>query len=123
DGVVEQGVEECDDGPANDDRPAILLTQAPIKQGVVPLDRKGDIVSFYSYSSASGHTGLEALRLSELYLYRDVTTGILSLVTEQGIDLEATGQMQPQSHVVMTFTFLPPEVTVTVNDDAANEFF
>src|SRR4029079_17300616 len=122
DGVVEQGVEECDDGPANDDRPAILLTQAPIKQGVVPLDRKGDIVSFYSYSSASGHTGLEALRLSELYLYRDVTTGILSLVSEQGIDQQGTGQVQPKSHVTTTFLCLPPEVTVTISDDPMNEF-
>jgi len=123
DGFVHQGVEVCDDGPANDNRPAILLTQAPIKQGVVPLDRTGDVASFYSYSSASAHTGIEVLRMSELYLYRDVTTGVLSLVTEHGIDLEATGQMQPHSQVSETFLFLPPELTVAVSDDKANEFF
>jgi cysteine-rich repeat protein len=121
DGFVHQGTEACDDGPANDDRPAILLTQAPIKQGVVPLDRTGDIVSFYNYTSASGHTGLEALRMSELYLHRDVTTGILSLVSEQGIDQQSSGQIQPQSQVRMTFMFLPPEVTVTISDDPVSE--
>src|SRR5262249_21342749 len=42
DGFVHAGVEQCDEGPKNDDRPAILLTQAPIKKGVRPLDKMGD---------------------------------------------------------------------------------
>ena len=87
------------------------------------MDRAGDVTSFYGYASASGHTGFEALRTSELYFYRDITTGSLALLTEHGIDLDASGMQQPPSHVTQQFRGLPSSVTVGLADDKPSELF
>jgi cysteine-rich repeat protein len=115
--------EQCDEGAGNADRPAVLLTQGLLRRWVRPIERPKDVVAFYGYASASAHTGFEALEASELYLYRDVTTSVISLVTEHGIDIDTTGQDQPSSHVIQHFTGVPAGVTVTVTDDNAMELF
>jgi cysteine-rich repeat protein len=123
DGVVHAGFEACDEGPMNADRPAILLQQGGLARWVAPLDRGQDFASFYDKSSSSGHTGLEALSKSQIYLYRDVTTGVLTLVSQHGIDADATGQNQPVSSVDQRFLGLPPAVSIALTDDTESEFF
>jgi cysteine-rich repeat protein len=122
DGFVHAGVEECDGGPANADKPAIILTQGDFSQRVLPVERAGSVVSFYGYGSASAHTGFEALQASRLFLYRDLGTGLLSLVTFHGIDLEATGITQPQSKVKQAIVHVPSQVFVSISDDFEAEF-
>ncbi len=123
DGFVQTGVEACDEGPMNADRPAILLQQGSLSRWVAPVDRAQDFVSFYSFSSASGHTGFEALQKSQIYFYRDVTTGVLTLVSQHGIDADSSGQTQPKSQVIEHFLGIPPQVTVALTDDMPSEFF
>jgi hypothetical protein len=100
----------------------LLLTQGTLHRWVSPVDGDRSVVAFYDYFSSSGHTGFEALGKSELYFYRDTTSGVVSLVTEHGIDLDTTGMDQPASVVDQEITGLPPGVTVAVSDDDAAEF-
>lgn len=123
DGFVHAGAEVCDDGPMNADRPAILLQQGGLSRWVAPVDRSGDFASFYDFSSASGHTGFEALQKSELYFYRDVITSVLTLVTQHGIDADTSGQTQPKSAVIQHFIGIPPQVSIALPDDKPSEFF
>ncbi len=123
DGYVQAGVEACDEGSMNADRPAILLQQGTFARWVAPVDRSQDFVSFYSFSSASGHTGFEALQKSQIYFYRDITTGVLTLVTQHGIDADSSGQMQPPGVVKQHFLGLPGEVSIALTDDKPSEFF
>jgi cysteine-rich repeat protein len=123
DGFVQTGVEACDEGPMNADRPAILLQQGDLARWVAPVDRSQNFESFYALSSASGHTGFEALQKSQLYFYRDVGTAVLTLVTQHGIDADATGMQQPKSSVNQRFLGLPPQLSVALADDKPSEFF
>jgi MYXO-CTERM domain-containing protein len=121
DGFVQSGVEACDGGPANDDRPPLLLTQGALQRPVRPVARAASVTAFYDYHSASAHTGFEAVSASRLYLYRDTQSGVLSLVTHHGIDFDGTGIAQPKSQVRQNISFLPP-VTIAINDDNPDEF-
>lgn len=123
DGFVHAGVEACDLGAGNEELPALVLTQGSLSRGVRPLDRAKSVAAFYAYSSASGHTGLEASGESRLWLYRDTTTGALSLVIEHGIDEDATGVAQPDAAVQMTLSHLPSGAFVSVSDDGSDELF
>jgi cysteine-rich repeat protein len=123
DGFVFEGVEECDLGPANDDRPAFRLTQGPLQRAVRPVDVPQSAVSFYAYSSASSHTGFEALRASRLYLQRDTSTGALSLFIHHGIDVDSSGLEQPESDVLMKILNVPAQVMIAIADDKPEEFF
>jgi cysteine-rich repeat protein len=120
-GVTEPG-EQCDLGAGNVDRPAFLVTQGG-SASVVPIDRVVSASMFYGLSSASSHTGLEVLSTSRVYLYRDITTGILSLVMHHGIDRNTSGQSQPSTRVVLDLTSLPVQTVVAVADDSPTEFF
>lgn len=99
-----------------------MLTQGTLSRAVTPVAGSGDVVSFYAYTSASAHTGFEALGKSELFLYSD-PSGVVSLVTEHGIDNDTTGITQPESRVDQRFEGLPPGVTVAIADDDPTEFF
>lgn len=123
DGFVHAGVEACDEGPMNADRPAILLQQGALARWVAPIDRAQSFPSFYSFSSASGHTGLEALQKSQIYFFRDTTTGVLTLASQHGIDEDASGQAQPKTTVIQHFLGVPSGVTVSLTDDTPSEFF
>ncbi|MFO0590396.1 MAG: DUF4215 domain-containing protein [Polyangiaceae bacterium] len=120
DGVVDPG-EECDDGPGNAGKPVISVRQGTFAKVVTPIDSDQEIVSFYSYSSSSGHTGLEAPRKSELFLHRHTATGTLSLVTEHGVDVDGTGLVQPETDVAQQFTGFPAGVSIAIADDNADE--
>ncbi len=117
DGFVHAGVEQCDIGAANPEIPVLLLLQGSLVRVVQPFDLSTDVVTFYAYSSASGHTGFEASRTSELFLHRDAMTGTLSLVTEHGIDLESSGQTQQETDVAQHFLGLPTGATIAVSDE------
>jgi cysteine-rich repeat protein len=121
DGFVQAGVEECDAGAANADIPAFLLTQGELSRGILPVGRSMHIAVFYDYQSASSHTGFEAVGESRLYLYRDLVSGVLSLVTHHGIDIDASGLDQPKSEVVQSFLNLPPDSFVAISDDTDGE--
>jgi len=83
--------------------------------------REASVEGFYAYASASSHTGFEAVSESRLYLYQDLATGALSLVTHHGIDIDATGLDQPKGDVKQTFSFLPSPVFVAISDDTTGE--
>lgn len=121
DGVVE-GMEQCDLGAANQDRPALQITQGMTQNDLVPVSQSGEGALFYGYFSASSHTGFEALGASRLFFYLDTSTGVLSLIVHHGIDFGTSGLHQPSSHVLMTFSSLPSTTTVSLSDDSPGEF-
>lgn len=123
DGFVHAGVEGCDLGPANADRPAFTLTQGPLARPVIPVAGPLGPASFYGYESASSHTGLEQVRESRLYLYIDTSAATLSLFTHHGIDKNATGITQPKGKVQQTFLNLPDGAFIPVADDKPEELF
>jgi len=122
DGFVHTGSEQCDAGPENANRPALLLTQGALSRAVRPVDGAMDIVFFYGYKSASAHTGFEEVSASQLFLYRDTNTGALGLITVHGIDEDATGISQFKAKVKQRFSYLPSSVSVAVTDDKDGEF-
>lgn len=123
DGFVQAGVEACDLGAANADRPAFLLTQGALSRPVPPLVRPQGAASFYAFGSASAHTGLEIERRSHLFLYVDSRTGALSLFTLHGIDEDATGIAQPRSRFAQRFLNMPSTTFVELADDKPEELF
>jgi cysteine-rich repeat protein len=120
DGKIDPG-ETCDDGPKNTDTSALLLffnNGVPIP--VKPLDLSGTAQSFYSYSSASSHTGFEAVGASRIMLHRNVNTGQMSLVLHHGIDLDTSGQSQPNGKAQMKISG-PGSMFVVFADDNQQE--
>lgn len=120
DGALDRG-EDCDLGPQNLDTPALRVTQGAFSADVMPLDRVGDAKLFYSYQNGGSHTLLEAVGESRLFLYRDTSTGLLSLFANHGIDQIASGQDQPKGRVEMSFEGLPEATFVAVADDDPQE--
>ncbi len=121
DGKIDSG-EQCDLGPANENRPAFQLETAFSISGVRPLDTNQTAQSFYSYSSASSHTGFEAVGASRLMLQRNLSTASMSLVMHHGIDQNSSGQFQPATSVSFDINGLPTATFVTVADDTLQEF-
>lgn len=121
DGVLE-GMEQCDLGALNEERPALQIAHGMASLDLVPVSQPGAAALFYDYFSASSHTGFEALGASRIFFYLDASTGVLSLVMHHGIDFNTSGQHQPMSHVVMGFTALPTSTTVSLSDDTPGEF-
>ena len=112
------GHEQCDLGPKNGFQPAFLVTQpSGTAIGTNPIVGQKSAAEFYSYSSASSHTGLEQVGESRIYLYVDARSGRLSLFTTHGIDLDATGKVQPESTVDFDLAGLPPGFSVDISDD------
>jgi cysteine-rich repeat protein len=116
-GVVE-GTEQCDLGPANQERPALVARQLGGPASIVsPFGTTATSSQFYNYYSSSAHTGLEAMLSSRVLLHRDLTTGNLSLVMVHGIDYDTSGQNQPQSKVSFALSGVPTGATVVLSDD------
>jgi hypothetical protein len=115
-GVIDPG-EQCDLGSENQDSPAFWVTQAGTSFAAVPLARDASVKDFYSYSSSSGHTGLEAVGTGRIFLYLEKSTHALSLVFLVGIDQDSSGEEQPESRVVIDFSGLPENASVAVSDD------
>ena len=107
------GAEECDQGVNNVDRPAFQVSQPSTPAfGTDALVKKQSAVAFYSYSSASSHTGFEAPQESRTYMYIDGTKGRLHLVVTHGMD-----NNQPTAKVNMDISGIPANFTVDVSDD------
>lgn len=117
DGFVHAGVEQCDTGAESPAIPVLLLLQGSFVRVVHPLELSTDVVTFYAYASASGHTGFEAPGKSELLLHRHTATGTLSLVTEHGVDIDAGGLIQPKTSVQQHFLGLPAGVSIALADE------
>jgi hypothetical protein len=109
--------EQCDLGTDNVTAPAFWVTQAGQGFAALPDMRSYSIKDYYGYSSASAHTGLEAVGASRILLYFDTSTLALSLVFFHGVDKDATGQSQPSSDVQMLFSGLPTTANVDASDD------
>jgi cysteine-rich repeat protein len=116
-GVLEAG-EMCDLGMANADRPAIEVSQSggPLF-GARIVQRSTTAFAFYALISASAHTGYEATQTSNLFVYRDATTGFLSLFAIHGIDLDTTGVSQPMASVRFDITGVPSGTMAVISDD------
>jgi cysteine-rich repeat protein len=121
DGVLDHG-EECDLGPENRDALALTVSQGAWSAEALPIDRVGDVVLFYTYQDGSSHTLLEVVNESRAYLYRDKSTGVLSLVLNHGIDQITSGEDQPEGRVSMSIAGVPAEAFVAVTDDDPTEF-
>jgi cysteine-rich repeat protein len=116
-GIVEPG-EMCDLGPMNADRPAVEVVQATeLVFGARIIHRANTASAFYGWLSASAHTGYEALETSNLFLYRDLNSGILSLFAIHGIDRDTSGLSQPTGDVRFDITGVPEGAVVAVSDD------
>jgi len=86
---------------------------------VFPIEGALDVVSFYDYYSASGHTPFMEDKVSKIYLYRNTVTQGLSLVMHHAID---EGALDLYS-VKMDLRGVPEEAHVALADDAfRNEF-
>jgi hypothetical protein len=116
-GTVGPG-EQCDLGADNKALPAFWVTQSGQGFAAVPLVRAASVTDFYSYSSASAHTGFEEAWASRVLLYLDKSTLALSLIVIHGVDIDTTGEKQPKSHVAMAFSGLPSTTTADVSDDS-----
>jgi cysteine-rich repeat protein len=117
DAIVDPG-EACDAGSLNEDRPALAYRQAggawtPLR----PREQGETAVDFYDYFSASSHTGLEAVRTSRLFFFRNTLNGVTSLVVHHGIDQGTSGVTQPNAKVQMLFAGLPMGTFVGISDD------
>ncbi len=118
-----EGVEQCDLGAQNGNRPAFLISQpSGTRIATNPLVRGRSATVFYDYRSASSHTGFEVVQESRIYLYVDSNTGRLSLILTHGVDDDA-GQVQPTSTVQMGVSGLPTVVSIDLTDDTPGEFF
>src|SRR5262249_54033872 len=115
-GIVEMG-ESCDRGAAtNADAPAVEVSQpGGVDFTSGPVQRFTAATFFYSLVSASAHTGYEAASTSNLFLYRDFTTGRVSLFTVHGIDFDTTGVMQPLADVTFNITGVPTGTTAVIS--------
>lgn len=121
DGIVQSG-EACDGGAANDDRPAAYYVYYDTIYDGTPIQTGDDVVSFYDYRSASGHTGYEEVGKSTVFLFYDPQGGALSLVTLSGIDADGGGPSQGRGHVSQTFSGLPDGTSILIADDHPDEF-
>jgi hypothetical protein len=116
-----EAAEECDAGDDNEDRLALSWRQGPRSGPLAPVWIETDLVSFYSYTSYSAHTGFESLGASRLFFTLDRGSD-LALVTLHGIDLESSGQQQPRGRVGQVFRGLPKGWQVVFFDDYTEEF-
>jgi cysteine-rich repeat protein len=116
-GVLDMG-EQCDLGAANANTPAIEVSQAG-GMTFTPrmVSRFNDARIFYGNVSASAHTGYEALETSNLFLYRDLNTGLVSLFAIHGIDQNSSGLTQPASSLTFNYSGVPAGAIVVVSDD------
>jgi cysteine-rich repeat protein len=110
--------EECDEGPANETRYGLVAWQENgVSLAVEPVSRWNNASTFYGLTSASAHTGFEALGRSLAFLYQDRSTGILSLFFIHGIDKDTSGQTQPNSSVRFDVSGVPVGSTRALSDD------
>jgi cysteine-rich repeat protein len=121
DGFVDEG-EACDEGAANDDALAAYVVYAGTIYDASPIQTGEDVVSFYDYRSASGHTGYEDVGKSTVFLFYEPAATALALVTLSGIDLDDTGVSQGKGRVVQTFAGIPDGAEILVADDRPEEF-
>ncbi len=121
---VVEGTEECDLGPDNVDKPAFRISQpSGVATFTRPLVRRKSVEDFYDFSSASSHTGFEAVGESRAYLYADALSSTLSLIVTHGIDSDSSGFFQPHAQVNMDISGIPSLFRIAVADDRASEFF
>jgi hypothetical protein len=109
--------EQCDLGNNNRSQPAFLVTQSGSSFPATPVVRVASAKDFYNYTSASAHTGFEALGVSRIMLYLDKSSMSLSLVVFHGIDNNTSGQEQPESQVQIVFSGLPSTTTLAASDE------
>ena len=120
-GLIETG-EDCDDGPANETRYALTAWQTTgFEMQAKPVARWMTSYAFYGFTSASAHTGYEAVGRSAIFLYQDRSTSILSLFSVHGIDETTSGQYQPTAEVEFYYRNLPPGTSLNRGDEP-NEF-
>ncbi len=119
-GAVDAG-EQCDLGDENEDRPALAVRQEGLYNPLVPrwIEATPDV--FYGYYSKSAHTGFEVAQTSNLFFTLGLD-GQLALTTLHGIDVDATGSVQPKGVVDQLFSGLPLGTGIVLADDGFEEF-
>eukprot|EP01065_Artemidia_motanka_P003770 TRINITY_DN11799_c1_g2_i4.p1 TRINITY_DN11799_c1_g2~~TRINITY_DN11799_c1_g2_i4.p1 ORF type:complete len:772 (+),score=230.95 TRINITY_DN11799_c1_g2_i4:42-2357(+) len=110
-----------------DTRQFTVYQDCVFKLQVPAVERLQTAKDFYSYSSASSHTGFEKTDRSFIFLYRDLRTpGELAIFWLHGIDApDATAKGLPRqgpASVYGQITGLPDGANIAQQDDNANEF-
>jgi len=103
------------------DPATFTLTQGALSAQIQAVERAQSAASFYNYFSASSHTGFEAPHESKLFLYRDTTTGALSLFITHNIDADSSGIFTGPGAVTFDMSGIPPGAFVAQSDDP-NQF-
>ena len=96
---------------------SFTLTQNGTTSTIQAVERAQSAASFYDYFSASSHTGFEAPWESKLFLYRDTTTGELSLFFTHNIDRDTSGIATGNGAVTLDLDGVPPGAYVAQSDD------
>jgi len=117
DGIV--GPDESCDAGAEPSPPALELRQGDARYEILPIVGPNSPTAFYDYRSASSHTGFEAVGASRIFIYRWTLEQAASLVFHHGIDEDATGLVQPESHVIFEVSGLPTTGVVVLSDERA----
>lgn len=94
------------------------------KRSAPAVERLKNAKQFYSYSSASSHTGFEQARRSLIFLYRDIRTDELALFLTHGIDDlgQPEAQQQPSATVEADILGVPNGARIAEQDDSSSEF-
>lgn len=121
DGFLAPATESCDAGAANENRPALAIVtngfEVPTTTFASPLSD----LAFYSYESASAHTGFEEARASKLFAYQSPFASGLSIFTIHNIDLDSSGIATGRGSVQQFFEGLPSGAFVAFADDDPDE--
>lgn len=119
DGVIDPGMEACDDGAGNGDVSAFTVSQASGRRFAVrPIAARSDLVSFYNYQSASAHTGVEQVGVANHLLMVDSRSGALGLIFVAGRDADlGTPPTQPESAMELRFSGLPVSALLALCDE------
>lgn len=94
----------------------LIVKQGEFSTGIRPLTGDRAAIAFYNYANDQSNTGLEISNHSLLFLYRDTTTGTLSLIVIHSKPGTSAGQAS------LSFAGLPAGSTLALRDDPADTY-
>jgi len=96
---------------------SFTLTQGNTTVPIEVSSGTSDATAFYQYYDASAHMGFETAYQSNVLLYRQTTTGDLSLIFVHNIDFQSSGQRTGEGAVSLDLGGVPAGAYVSLSDD------